>query len=427
MNDHTDGHIDNIARFVGPGRVVCQSPAGPDDPNAETLNAIAEALENATDAAGRKLDVVRIPGVGLYLNASGEVSPASYMNFVIANGVVAVPVYGTGTEVAAIEALQTVFPDRDVIGVPSIGLLGSGDAAADRSTASPSKNPPDDKEHTDSRRDPDLLWAGHGGQYRVDRGLHPRGRGKGAQVILPSELFQGPYFCTHRTQDGLKRPSRIRAPLRPRACEAGERTPHRHSRSLLRTRRTALFQQPGDGRRRRRNPRHLSQEPYPRWARLSGKILFSARQYRLQGLGHPAWRIGVGICWDQWFPECARAMVLAGADVLLYPTAIGSEPYDTALDTHRRWQRAMQGHAVSNAVPVVAANRIGLEENGAATQLFYGHSFIADHTGALVESFGEQDEGVLVHSFDLRDIESYRADWDFLRYCRPDLYGSLLT
>ena len=127
-NDHTDGHVDNIARFVAPGRVVCQAPAGPDDPNAKTLNAIADALESATDADGRKLDVVRIPGVGLYINAAGEVSPASHMNFIIANGVVAVPVYGTGTELAAIEALQTVFPDRDVIGVPSKGLLGAGDA-----------------------------------------------------------------------------------------------------------------------------------------------------------------------------------------------------------------------------------------------------------------------------------------------------------
>jgi len=128
LNDHTDGHIDNIARFVAPGRVVCQSPGGPGDPNAETLNAIADALEGVTDAAGRRLDVVRIPGVGLYRDPLGEVSPASHMNFIIANGVVAVPVYGTGTEIAAIEALQTVFPDRDVIGVPSIGLLGSGGA-----------------------------------------------------------------------------------------------------------------------------------------------------------------------------------------------------------------------------------------------------------------------------------------------------------
>ncbi len=127
-NDHTDGHIDNIARFVAPGRVVCQSPAGPDDPNAATLDAIAHALESATDATGRRLDVVRIPGVGLYRNALGEISPASHMNFIIANGVVVVPIYGTSTQHAAIEALQAVFPDRKVIGVPSQGLLGSGDA-----------------------------------------------------------------------------------------------------------------------------------------------------------------------------------------------------------------------------------------------------------------------------------------------------------
>ncbi|MFA5898794.1 MAG: agmatine deiminase family protein [Hyphomicrobium sp.] len=127
-NDHTDGHIDNIARFVGPGRVVCQSPSGDDDPNAETLNAIARTLEAATDASGRKLEVTRVPGVGLYRNALGEVSPASHMNFVIANGLVVVPVYGTSTEQAALDVIQTVFPDHRVIGVPSKGLLGCGTA-----------------------------------------------------------------------------------------------------------------------------------------------------------------------------------------------------------------------------------------------------------------------------------------------------------
>jgi len=127
-NDHTDGHVDNIARFVAPGRVVCQAPAGADDPNAATLDAIAAALESATDAAGRKLDVVRIPGVGLYRNALGEISPASHMNFVIANGVVVVPVYGTATEAAALAALRAVFPGRKVVGVPSRGLLGCGEA-----------------------------------------------------------------------------------------------------------------------------------------------------------------------------------------------------------------------------------------------------------------------------------------------------------
>lgn len=127
-NDHTDGHIDNIARFVAPGRVVCQAPAGPDDPNAVTLEAIAATLQGATLANGRKLDVVRIPGVGLYRNKLGEVSPASHMNFIIANGVVVVPVYGTATQEAALEALQAVFPDRKVIGVPSRGLIGFGEA-----------------------------------------------------------------------------------------------------------------------------------------------------------------------------------------------------------------------------------------------------------------------------------------------------------
>lgn len=128
IGDHTDGHIDNIARFVAPGRVVCQAPAGEDDPNAAILDAIASRLAEATDAAGRRLEVIRIPGVGLYRNAEGGVSPASHMNFIVANGVVVVPVYGTETETAALAALQAVFPDRRVIGISSRGLLGGGEA-----------------------------------------------------------------------------------------------------------------------------------------------------------------------------------------------------------------------------------------------------------------------------------------------------------
>ena len=124
--DHTDGHIDNIARFVAPACVVCQSPAGPDDPNAAVLDAIARTLEAATDAEGRKLDVTRIPGPGRVVNAHGETAPASHLNFVIANGVVIVPVYGTATEAAALDALRGVFPNREMIGLPSHGLLGAG-------------------------------------------------------------------------------------------------------------------------------------------------------------------------------------------------------------------------------------------------------------------------------------------------------------
>ncbi len=127
-NDHTDGHIDNIARFVGEARVVCQTPSGADDPNAPTLDAIARVLERETDADGRALEVIRVPGTGRYLNPAGKIAPASHMNFLIANGVVVVPVYGTATQDFAIEVLSEVFTDRKVIGVPSRGLLGSGEA-----------------------------------------------------------------------------------------------------------------------------------------------------------------------------------------------------------------------------------------------------------------------------------------------------------
>lgn len=134
-------------------------------------------------------------------------------------------------------------------------------------------------------------------------------------------------------------------------------------------------------------------------------------------------KVGVGICWDQWFPEAARAMTLMGAEVLVYPTAIGSEPHDPTLDTKDPWQRVMVGHAVANVIPVVAANRVG-EENG---QIFYGSSFIANPRGDLVVVANRTDEAVLVHTFDLLTIERQRAAYGFFRDRRPDLYGVLLT
>ena len=116
--------------------------------------------------------------------------------------------------------------------------------------------------------------------------------------------------------------------------------------------------------------------------------------------------------------------MLQGAEVLMYPTAIGTEPHDDSLDTAEPWRRAMQGHAVSNVVPVVA-NRIGHEQVTEAGQTFYGHSFIADHRGDLVESLGKDEEGVLVHSFDLDFLDRHRAAWGFFRDRRTDLYAPL--
>jgi N-carbamoylputrescine amidase len=133
--------------------------------------------------------------------------------------------------------------------------------------------------------------------------------------------------------------------------------------------------------------------------------------------------LGVGICWDQWFPETARAMMLLGAEVLLYPTAIGSEPHEPDLDTRDPWQRAMIGHAVSNVVPVVAANRVGSEDG----QTFYGSSFIADPRGDKVAELDRTASGVITHAFDLEAIARTRAAWGFFRDRRPELYGVLGT
>jgi N-carbamoylputrescine amidase len=250
----------------------------------------------------------------------------------------------------------------------------------------------------------------------------------GAQVVLPSELFQGIYFCTKQDPKWFDTAHEVDAhpcvrALQALAKELGVVIP------------ISFFEKDG--------PRYYNSIAI---ADADGAILGIYRKshipdgpgyqekyyFRPGDTGFKAWRteagtIGVGICWDQWFPESARAMMLAGAEVLFYPTAIGSEPYDAALDTHLQWQRAMQGHAVSNAVPIVAANRIGVEDNDGVSQKYYGHSFIADHRGELVESLGADDEGMLVHTFDLDAIEGYRADWGFFRDRRPELYAKSIV
>jgi N-carbamoylputrescine amidase len=140
-------------------------------------------------------------------------------------------------------------------------------------------------------------------------------------------------------------------------------------------------------------------------------------------------RIGVGICWDQWFPELARAMALRGAELLFYPTAIGSEPPDPELDSSRHWQRTMQGHAAANLVPLIASNRVGTEgaPDDPSRVTFYGTSFIADHTGAVVVEADRATPGVITATFDLAEINDYRSQWGLFRDRRPDLYGALAT
>ncbi|HWJ79698.1 MAG TPA: N-carbamoylputrescine amidase [Niallia sp.] len=133
-------------------------------------------------------------------------------------------------------------------------------------------------------------------------------------------------------------------------------------------------------------------------------------------------KIGVGICWDQWYPEAARSMALMGAEILLYPTAIGSEPQDSSIDSKDHWQTCMLGHAASNLMPVIASNRIGLEEDEDSSITFYGSSFIAGPQGNKMAEAGRTEEAVLVAEFDLDQLETQRIEWGIFRDRRPDLY-----
>ena len=247
---------------------------------------------------------------------------------------------------------------------------------------------------------------------------------RGAHIVLPSELFQSIYFPTQQDPKWFEL-------ARPAGEHPSVLALQKLAKELNLVIPISFFEKDG--------PRYYNSVAV---ADAGGEIRGVYRKshipdgpgyqekyyFRPGDTGLKAWKtklgtIGVGICWDQWYPEAARAMVLQGAEILLYPTAIGSEPYDISLDTHARWRRAMQGHAVSNAVPVVAANRVGVEQNDRVTQSYYGYSFMADHTGELVASFGDKEDGVLTRSFDLAEIERYRAGWGFFRDRRTDLYA----
>jgi N-carbamoylputrescine amidase len=246
--------------------------------------------------------------------------------------------------------------------------------------------------------------------------------GQGAKLVLPPELFEGRYFC--RTQDeghfARARPAEthpVVLAMRKLAAELEIYLPtsffeaegHHHYNSL------AMIGPKGDllGIYRKS---HIPDGPG-----YSEKFYFRPGNSGFKVWKSPYGTIGAGVCWDQWYPETARSLMLMGAEILLFPTAIGTEPHDPDLDTSRMWRRAMIGHAVSNVVPVVAANRIGVEGD----QVFYGHSFICDERGDIIAEFGAEETGIITATLDLEQARRHRAAFGFFRDRRPDLYGRL--
>lgn len=251
---------------------------------------------------------------------------------------------------------------------------------------------------------------------------------KGAQIILLQELFETPYFCQMEDFKYYKY-----------ALEVENNKAVRHFSKIAKELEVVL---PISFYERRNNARYNSVAMID----ADGEILGVYRKAHIPDgpgyeekfyfnpgdTGFKVWntrygKLGVGICWDQWYPEAARCMALMGAEMLLYPTAIGSEPAEKDVDSKDHWQICMLGHAAANIVPVIASNRIGTERMCGSEITFYGSSFIADHKGQKVAEADRESECILLAEFDLDEIEDYRTSWGIFRDRRPELYKAILT
>lgn len=251
---------------------------------------------------------------------------------------------------------------------------------------------------------------------------------KGAQIILLQELFETPYFCQVERCENYSV-----------AAETNENEAVRHFRKIAAELGIVL---PISFYEKKNNARFNSAAVIDADGTMLGVYRkshipdgpgYEEKYYFNPGdTGFKVWKtrygkIGVGICWDQWFPEAARCMALMGAELLFYPTAIGSEPLDDKTDSKEHWQICMRGHAAANLVPVISSNRIGTETAQTTSLKFYGSSFIAGPQGQILAEAGRDSEEVILHAFDLDDLERIRMDWGVFRDRRPDLYKPLLT
>lgn len=254
---------------------------------------------------------------------------------------------------------------------------------------------------------------------------------RGAQVILLQELFATPYFCIEQHHRHLAlaeeyQHSRVLKRFAALAKELGVVLPLSWFEKAGNACFNSLSVADADG----------QLLGVYRKAHIPNAVGYQEKEYFSPGdTGFRVWdsafgRLGIGICWDQWFPETARCLALQGAEVLLFPTAIGSEPGCAALDSRDHWQMTMRGHAAANLVPLVAANRVGREVATTDPNLqmdFYGSSFICDHKGKLLAQADRESTGVLIQTLDLSVMREDRLTWGIFRDRRPDLYGALLT
>ncbi len=249
----------------------------------------------------------------------------------------------------------------------------------------------------------------------------------GAQIILIQELFATPYFCKDQDPKYFSMAeavddSRVIEKMQALAKELQVVLPVSFFEKANRAYFNSLVVIDADG----SVVSHYRKSHIPDGPGYQEKFYFSPGDTGFKVADTRYANIGVAICWDQWFPEAARSMVLMGADFLFYPTAIGSEPV-TGDDSRDHWCRVMQGHSAANMVPVIASNRIGVETGESCELTFYGSSFITDETGGMVGQASRDAEEVIIASFDIDRIAAERAGWGLFRDRRPDLYSPVTS
>ena len=250
---------------------------------------------------------------------------------------------------------------------------------------------------------------------------------QGAQIILLQELFETPYFPIDQQakhfdlasilddQETIKKMRKIAQKMKVvLPISFFERSGQVYYNSVV------IIDADGE------IVGHYRKSHIPQFPGYEEKFYFSPGDTGFKAIQTRYGCLGVGICWDQWFPEAARIMALKGAEILLYPTAIGSEIFSPDLDSKDHWQSVMCGHAAANIVPVISSNRVGKEVSGTNEIEFYGSSFICDHKGKIIKSADKTSESVLTHTFDLNEIRDYRRSWGVFRDRRTSLYRSLL-
>lgn len=251
---------------------------------------------------------------------------------------------------------------------------------------------------------------------------------EGAQIILLQELFETPYFCQKEKADYYVYATELEHNkavnhFKSVARELGVVLPisFYEKKNYARYNSLAVIDADGEVLGKYRKS-HIPDGPG-----YEEKFYFNPGDTGFQVWNTRYAKIGVGICWDQWYPEAARCMALMGAELLFYPTAIGSEPQDSSIDSKDHWQMCMRGHAAQNLMPVIASNRIGEERDDDSTIQFYGSSFIAGPQGNLIEEAGRDEETVLTAEFDLDALETQRIEWGIFRDRRPELYKAIAT